>query len=202
MLDQFDESGKKLFLNMIQESLLDAKTDADDLDRHLEASTQEREATKSHLLALATEMRIKGFSIDLPLRDPSIRGGLISQIAIAESLAHQFLEASFSEPDLEWLMLGAWQVQALLKKAAGSCLGLQLKMADISTLEKTLKARKAANALHDKAGGSREKAQKMRELWASGKYASRDICAEQECAALGMSFASARKALRNTPPPG
>jgi hypothetical protein len=62
-------------------------------------------------------------------------------------------------------------------------------------------ARKAANARHDQPGGSRDKQQQIREIWASGKYSSRDICAEQECAALDMSFTAARKALRNTPEP-
>lgn len=59
----------------------------------------------------------------------------------------------------------------------------------------------AANGRHSKPGGSRDRQQQMRALWASGKYSSRDICAEQECAALGMSFSSARKALRGTPNP-
>lgn len=62
-------------------------------------------------------------------------------------------------------------------------------------------AKKAANALHDKPGGSRDKQQAIREIWASGKYSSREICAEQECAALDMSFSSARKALINEPDP-
>lgn len=62
-------------------------------------------------------------------------------------------------------------------------------------------ARNAANAKHDQPGGSRDKQRRMRDLWASGKYTSRDLCAEEECAALGMSFAAARKALRNTPMP-
>lgn len=62
-------------------------------------------------------------------------------------------------------------------------------------------ARKAANARHDKPGGSRDKQSQIREIWASGKYSTREICAEQECAALGMSFAACRKALRNTPEP-
>lgn len=65
----------------------------------------------------------------------------------------------------------------------------------------TQMASKGAEARHSSPGGSREKAQQMRELWASGKYSSRDICAEQECAALGMSFSTARKALRGTPAP-
>ncbi len=62
-------------------------------------------------------------------------------------------------------------------------------------------ARKKANILHSLPGGSREKQQRIREIWASGKYSNRDTCAEQECGALGMSFSTARKALRNTPAP-
>lgn len=62
-------------------------------------------------------------------------------------------------------------------------------------------AKHAANIRHAKPGGCREKHKKIREIWASGKYKSRDICAEQECAALDMSFSAARKALKNTPTP-
>ncbi len=62
-------------------------------------------------------------------------------------------------------------------------------------------AKHAANSRHSKPGGSRDKQEKIRTIWASGKYSSRDICAEQECAALDMSFSVARKALRNTPDP-
>lgn len=65
----------------------------------------------------------------------------------------------------------------------------------------TTLGRLAANIRHSRPGGSREKRQQIREIWKSGKYSSRDICAEQECAALGMSFSAARKALRNTPDP-
>lgn len=66
---------------------------------------------------------------------------------------------------------------------------------------RTATARKAANARHDKPGGSREKQEAIRAIWASGKYTTRDRCAEEECAALDMSFSAARKALRNTPDP-
>ena len=62
-------------------------------------------------------------------------------------------------------------------------------------------ARKAANARHDRPGGSRDRQQQIRAIWATGKYTSRDRCAEEECAELGMSFSAARKALRNTPDP-
>lgn len=59
----------------------------------------------------------------------------------------------------------------------------------------------AANKRHDKPGGSRDKQQQIREIWATGKYTSRDLCAEQECAAIGMSISAARNALKNTPEP-
>lgn len=62
-------------------------------------------------------------------------------------------------------------------------------------------ARRRANLLHDKPGGSREKRRLIKEIWASGKYSSRDVCAEQECAGLDMSYSVARKALRGTPNP-
>ena len=62
-------------------------------------------------------------------------------------------------------------------------------------------ARAAANALHDKPGGSRDKQTELRNIWASGKYSDRNACAEQECGALRMAFSTARKALANTPDP-
>ena len=62
-------------------------------------------------------------------------------------------------------------------------------------------ARRAANVRHDKPGGSRDKHRQIREVWASGIYKSRDLCAEQECGALDMSISAARNALKNTPNP-
>ena len=59
----------------------------------------------------------------------------------------------------------------------------------------------AANARHDRPGGSRDKQKQIREIWASVKYSSRDLCAEEECAGLEMSYGAARKALKNTPDP-
>ena len=66
---------------------------------------------------------------------------------------------------------------------------------------KTENARANAERLHNKPGGSREKQEAIRAIWAKGKYTSRDQCAEQEYADLRMSFSTARKALRNTPKP-
>lgn len=62
-------------------------------------------------------------------------------------------------------------------------------------------AKAAAEARHNQPGGSRDKQQQIRDIWAAGKYSSRDRCAEEEYAALDMSFSAARKALRNTPDP-
>lgn len=59
----------------------------------------------------------------------------------------------------------------------------------------------AAGARHDRPDGSREKQARMRAAWASGKYRSRSDCADKEHTGLGISFETARKALRNTPEP-
>lgn len=70
-----------------------------------------------------------------------------------------------------------------------------------ASVARTKRAKAAAEALHGKPGGSRWKANEIRSLWATGKFSSRDECAEQEWEALGMSPSSARRALRNTPDP-
>jgi len=66
-------------------------------------------------------------------------------------------------------------------------------------LDNQRRARKAADARHSAPGGSRDKKQSIRDVWMLGRYSSRDICAEEEYAALGFNtFSAARKALRNT----
>lgn len=65
-------------------------------------------------------------------------------------------------------------------------------------LAKTRKAKYAAKKRHEKTNLAKDE---MRKIWATGKYESRDVCAEQECANLQLSFSTARKALRNTPNP-
>ena len=80
-------------------------------------------------------------------------------------------------------------------------LGNKLSAEDIAKVARAATARQAAEALHSKPGGTREKRAAIRSIWSSGKYSSRDICAEQECASLGMSFSTARKALIGTPDP-
>ncbi len=62
-------------------------------------------------------------------------------------------------------------------------------------------AKAAADARHNQPGGSREKRNAIRAIWASGKYTSRDRCAEEECAALGIASSTARNALKKQPNP-
>ena len=69
------------------------------------------------------------------------------------------------------------------------------------TMQKSIAAKKSADARHNQPGGTREKHEKIKALWATGKYKSRNDCAEKECAALAISYETARKALRNTPSP-
>lgn len=104
-------------------------------------------------------------------------------------------------------------LKALLgdKTIYGRELVIQNNVVDVYTLvsivNKALKmnaseqGKLAANILHSRPGGSREKQEKIRQIWATGKFSSRDKCAIQECDALGMSYEAARRALRNTPDP-
>ena len=39
------------------------------------------------------------------------------------------------------------------------------------------------------------------DAWLSGKYSSKDLCAEQEAEAIGITFSTARRYLRNSPAP-
>ncbi len=74
-------------------------------------------------------------------------------------------------------------------------------MSDGRDRQQSAFGKKGAVTLDSRPGGSREKREKIRQIWATGKYLKKDVCAEQECAALDMSFSTARKALRNMPNP-
>lgn len=58
--------------------------------------------------------------------------------------------------------------------------------------------KKNVNGKHAK---NLSKKDRLLKIWASGKYSSRDICAEEEYNGLGISFQTARKWLRNSPNP-
>lgn len=128
--------------------------------------------------------------------EEAIRQWAIEKILAADIL--QDFEASLSD---QRQALDAWSKsreshREAVKLHAEAERKLRQKLDDASA-----RGRAAANTLHNKPGGSREKNAAIRDLWASGKYSSRDLCAEQECAFLDMSLSAARKALRNTPNP-
>ena len=64
-----------------------------------------------------------------------------------------------------------------------------------------LRRQEALKAASARAAPFAAKKEKIRAIWASGKYDNRDRCAEEEFRALGVSYSFARKALRNTPDP-
>lgn len=67
---------------------------------------------------------------------------------------------------------------------------------------KWLQARKGADAVHNKDGGSRDIKAKVIAMWAAGdKYTSRDACAEDAAYIFDKSFKSMRAHLSNTPDP-
>lgn len=102
------------------------------------------------------------------------------------------------EPDKD-----AFNIGEILKRFGSACHNAGVFAGGDWSVEVLFRERSknGADKLHSKPGGSREKVEKIRAAWATGKYDSRDVCAEQECAAIGMSFSTARKALRNIPKP-
>ncbi|WP_322529305.1 hypothetical protein R5R73_07365 [Salinicola sp. LHM] len=87
--------------------------------------------------------------------------------------------------------------QASLLRSATSQSDEQL-IDDIGKKLASQMGRHAADIRHSKPGGSRDLRDKIRSIWATGKYTSKDICAEQEWEDIGFkSFSTARKALRN-----
>lgn len=150
-----------------------------------------------------------------------------AELALVSRLAHQLQD---SDPeDLAWTAAASLHRSLLLRGALAGLLdvsrgalmsaraqaalathaaGLQESMTDLlrdelalRTAMATERARRSVGQRHSKPGGARDKQHQLRLAWASGKYTSRDRCAEEEACALGMSFAAARRALRNTPDP-
>jgi hypothetical protein len=124
---------------------------------------------------------------------------LTSGKIVKGGLTDQDLSVSRKELFVKRTDLDEIEAQKHMSLAQHNNHGLSSDPDQASSNARTELARRAANARHSKPGGSREKREAIRAIWASGKYSSRDLCAEQECAALEMSPSTARKALRNTP---
>jgi hypothetical protein len=134
--------------------------------------------------------------------DPIARAKVLASLSErANSLQQAWIE---SEPLAKLVDEGNLSDFAAMKPVSGmTLLAVCARMDDGTALKaKTLlceQNRFNANARHSRAGGSREKREQIRSIWATGKYSTRDRCADQEHEALGMSFSTARKALRNMP---
>ncbi len=79
---------------------------------------------------------------------------------------------------------GAWDTIEKIRRDVASDLG-----------------RNAAMARHSQPGGSHDKRDMIRKIWAEGRYSTRDMCAEKEHGKLHVSFSTARAHLKGTPDP-
>jgi hypothetical protein len=76
---------------------------------------------------------------------------------------------------------------------------LQTSIDEQVRLNRSQSASHAARAKLNQPGGYAEKRQRVRELWATGKYPSRDECASKVHKTVGLSLSATRKALRKAP---
>lgn len=68
-------------------------------------------------------------------------------------------------------------------------------------IERIELAKKAAEVRYEKPDSYHKKGEKIRQIWATGAYKNRNLCAKMECEKIGISYETARKHLRNTPEP-
>ncbi len=68
-------------------------------------------------------------------------------------------------------------------------------------IESDKRSKTAHKGAEEKNVKNKENKRKMLEIWATGKYTNRTICAEQECEGLGLIYATARNYLTNAPEP-
>lgn len=88
------------------------------------------------------------------------------------------------------------------EQMARMVLEVESRMAAAAKEQKTLRGKEMANALHDKAGGSRDRKHQIREMWALGNFTTRERCAEESYSSVGFkTLGTAKKALQNTPDP-
>lgn len=149
------------------------------------------------LLANISAQDLKGLSQDRALAAFASHR-LMADYAVL--LLHEARESlALDKPDVE-------QVRESLRLGMFTIQIQRIAFAQVSKAGFEISKRRASNqgkvgsdGLHNKEGGSRSKAAEIKSIWRTGKYSSRDLCAEQECARLNMSFSAARKALRNIP---
>ena len=185
-----DDETKARYLLLLEESLLNVATDVPELVNHLGAQFSE-------ILALSDlDGAVIKSGVILDQRNMALQN-----LGVAHRLSEKTLMDLAQGAETEWIVLCAMECQRLVKRVAGWCLGVELGNTKAEISARSDAARKAADVLHNRPGGNREKSTAIRAAWATGIFTSRTRCAEEECAGLGMSYDAARKALRNTPAP-
>jgi hypothetical protein len=189
---------------LIRLSLNGVKADAARLLAHLEFNSDEVQSTvdKTHEMTLHGQVTVGDRQKAVFALTTAKRCAENALEALPLSCAQYVLQPLALAALLDVTTAFAFVAQRLIAEAAGYCLGLQLGAVEAAPrLARIATARSGAEALHSKPGGSRSKREAIREIWATGKFDTRNACAEQECDALGMSYETARRALRNTPRP-
>ena len=129
------------------------------------------------------------------------------QILVAVDFFVQAISAHFFENQSQsWEAASSakyWAGLARGSKGANAAMTEKARLLADNLLKNILSRRgeRAINARHDQAGGSRDNKKKLLEIWASGRYSSRDECAERECGTLCVTFRTARKWLMGAPDP-
>ncbi|WP_150047414.1 hypothetical protein [Methylomonas rhizoryzae] len=146
------------------------------------------EAVKSGQLRHCAEKTVESLYIpDAPTRYETAKYFKASDYS-------EFLEKSAFQPPDDSPLVTHWIKPVSAKSKQATVISSESDVLSII-------GKSGAEKRHNAPGGSRDKQKQIQDIWATGKYTSRDRCAEEECGALGMSFSSARKALKKTPDP-
>ncbi len=144
-------------------------------------------------------------------RDDEAESAFVRLIALKAGLATVRLMNTATEAraavrlGIEMFVLRAQTAERIQKAAPAKQTARATRDGPALTMPKTTAsarrseiASKAALAKHARMGFADRK-RKLIEAWDSGRYTSKDRCAEEECGALGISYSVARKALTNKP---
>lgn len=147
---------------------------------------------KSKYPGLGTVLQIMKSEIE-----PQIRRMNKPQLVEAFAEAIYSIYCTESWLDTKDVSIEHYRNEYLLWKLTAGHLEEELKLTPAKVRKETSK--KATDARHKE---SRSRANLIKSVWATGKYSSRNICAEEEYSGLGFeSQKAARNALKQTPDP-
>lgn len=154
---------------------------------------------------LDRDQLLRAFSIDIW---PGYLPVLFSLACLFLEKADGLASREGNTPEIVNLVCEATRAVEISKKYGlyerGVIMGLENAKNDPDVIQaiSSERGRQAVEARYAKPDGTYDRQAKIRARWASGKYASRDICAEEEYASLEFgSFKSARNALKGTQDP-